>query len=393
MAHIQKVNPQACERCAPRGGVVTHYEVRWAEMAFNGSGVAKRYRQQTFHTRREANAWRAEVESATGPVRDASAGEALFGSVAEAWLASLEPRVATGKLKARTHEEYGAVLRRHVLPAWAAVPVGAITGRTAEAWAQGLSERGIAARTFRNAWAGFNRVLLYAVRHDIIDTNPAALVDLGGRSTAGEEFEGRALTAEEVAAVVEEIADPTHQLVVLFLAYTGLRAAELAGLDVGDLASGAVRVNRTRRKVRGGWETGTPKSRASRRTVPLDGWLAELLTEYTAGRSADERLFPVEPSNFYRRVFIPAVRAAGLPHTRLHDLRHTFATLQLRNGPPDHYLQVSRWLGHADAGVTLKVYAHVIPQPDAGKAHQLPPPPLRSRRSTVVVPLRGRRTG
>lgn len=151
MAHVQKVHPRDCDDCAPRGGVVTHYEVRWTEMAFNGVGVSKRYRQQTFHTRREALAWKAEVETAPGSVRNASAGAAPFGSVSEEWLASLLPRVANGKLKARTHEEYGAVLRRHVLPAWAGVPIGAVTGRTAEVWAQRLAASGLKPRTFRNA--------------------------------------------------------------------------------------------------------------------------------------------------------------------------------------------------------------------------------------------------
>jgi integrase len=384
-------------------------------MAFDGTGVAKRHRQQTFHTRKEANAHKAEVETTRGPMRDASAGDVVFGSVAQAWLDSMLPRVASGRLKERTHRDYGAVLRRYVLPTWAGVPIGAVTGRTAEAWAQSVSERGLRPQTFKHAFTTFSRVLAYAARHDIIPANPAALVDLSGRTTASGRFEGRALTADQVAAIVEQIERPVHQLVVLFLAYTGLRASELAGLDVGDLTLngdiGAVRVNRTRRKVRGGWETGTRKSRASNRTVPLDGWLAEMLDDYLCGEHPDPNapLFPtpkirglqldwdtpIEPHNFYANTFTPAVRAAGLPHTRLHDLRHTFATLQLRNGPPDHYLQVSRWLGHADPGVTLRVYAHVIPQPDAGKQHQVPPPPIRSRGRTVVVALRGRgrRTG
>lgn len=101
-------------------------------------------------------------------------------------------------------------------------------------------------------------MLKYAVRHDILTVNPEDKVDLGARSLASEEFEGRALSPEEVVAIVGEVTNvyPVYALTVLFLAYTGLRAGELAGLNVGDVAlttdptgepAGAVRVERTRR--------------------------------------------------------------------------------------------------------------------------------------------------
>lgn len=67
-------------------------------------------------------------------------------------------------------------------------------------------------------------------------------------------------------------------------AYSGLRAGELAGLNVGlsevEGRNGSLRVTRTRRAVRGGFETGTPKSKRSRRTVPIDGWFADDLRRY-----------------------------------------------------------------------------------------------------------------
>ena len=73
---------------------------------------------------------------------------------------------------------------------------------------------------------------------------------------------------------------PIYALAVMFAAFTGLRAGELAGLNVGDLtlpqvlgSAGSVNVTRTRRAVRGGWETSTPKSAKSRRVVPMmRGW-------------------------------------------------------------------------------------------------------------------------
>jgi integrase len=74
---------------------------------------------------------------------------------------------------------------------------------------------------------------------------------------------------------------------VEFMAYTGLRAAEVSGLEVGDLvfAPGprcSVNVRRTKERKNGQWVAGTLKSKKSRRTVPLPPWLAERMADYLA---------------------------------------------------------------------------------------------------------------
>ena len=100
---------------------------------------------------------------------------------------------------------------------------------------------------------------------------------------------------------------PIYALVVMFAAFTDLRAGELAGLNVGDLtlpqvlgSAGSVNVTRTRRAVRGGWETSTPKSAKSRRVVPIDAWLADDLRAFLAndhphGRPANADYDPAAP--------------------------------------------------------------------------------------------------
>jgi integrase len=153
-------------------------------------------------------------------------------------------------------------------------------------------------------------------------------------------------------------------------------------------------VRRTRRKVKGGWAEGTPKSEKSRRRVDLPNWLAEEMHDYLAthprateptaplfpnrrrggythgargskveGSEAHGALDwsePIEPSAFYRNVFKPALVAAGLPApTRLHDLRHTAFSLLLANGADPYW--VSEQAGHSSYRVTLDVYAHFIP--------------------------------
>jgi integrase len=141
--------------------------------------------------------------------------------------------------------------------------------------------------------------------------------------------------------------------------------------------------------------------------VPLDGWLVERMAAYleTHPRADDPTapLFPnrrkggapgpraldwdqpVEPGALYDSLFKKALAAVGLPTSapatddtpavrgvRLHDLRHTFAVLSLSAG--EHYMQVSRWLGHGNFSITLNVYGGYIPQDEGGKAAPLAAP-------------------
>lgn len=110
---------------------------------------------------------------------------------------------------------------------------------------------------------------------------------------------------------------------------------------------------------------------------------------------------------FYKNLLRPALEAVGLPASRpatadaptvrgvrLHDLRHTFATLQLSAGV--HFMQVSKWLGHSTFTLTLDVYGDYIAEEDGGALNTLPEPTAPVKQAdlpTNVVPLHLRTTG
>jgi integrase len=109
---------------------------------------------------------------------------------------------------------------------------------------------------------------------------------------------------------------------------------------------------------------------------------------------------------YYKNLLKPALEAVGLPASRpatadtpavegvrLHDLRHTFAVLQLSAGV--HFMQVSQWLGHATYSLTLDVYGGYIPTEDGGAANNLPEPPAPAKSAETpnnVVNLFGRQS-
>lgn len=95
-----------------------------------------------------------------------------------------------------------------------------------------------------------------------------------------------------------------------------------------------------------------------------------------------------------RHVFTRMLEKAELRQMRIHDLRHTFATLLLQAGAPITY--VSQQLGHADASITLRVYAHYLPDPsrkDVGPARRATRRNPRATRADGVSNRRVRTRG
>lgn len=102
------------------------------------------------------------------------------------------------------------------------------------------------------------------------------------------------------------------------------------------------------------------KTRNARRDVPVSASLARALWPICAGRTADVPLFAtgtgsrLNYSNLRRRVLTPAAKAAVVEWMTFHSLRHTCASRLLSEGGKNP-VQVSKWLGHADAGFTLRI--------------------------------------
>jgi integrase len=212
------------------------------------------------------------------------------------------------------------------------------------------------------------------------------------------------LTAEEVEAIADHLTaaspDAPWGSLVRFMAWTGLRTGEVAGLNIGDvdLLRKTVTVRRTR-SIRGGvWAEHTPKSGRSR-VVPLMPWVGEDLTNLLAmhptpndpkaplwpgsrpgaaggsPKSGDQRSGsvdfsrPWEAGTFLRRRFRPAVDALDIGPTRLHDLRHTFASLCASRAVPS--AQVADWMGHANDVITRQIYTHLFDADSATHADRL----------------------
>lgn len=170
------------------------------------------------------------------------------------------------------------------------------------------------------------------------------------------------LNPAEVELLIEHT-DPSWRCAVRFLFMTGVRLGELAGLQWTDVdwASRRVIIRRQRSAIDG--ELRAPKTRAGTRWIDFP---AALVTELKAHQlrlaRGEEHVFPIDERNFRSRVWHPSLRRAGLRAIRIHDARHTHASLLIGSGAD--IVDVSRRLGHANPSITLSTYSHSFARRD-----------------------------
>lgn len=220
------------------------------------------------------------------------------------------------------------------------------------------------------------QALKQAVRWRLLPVNPAADVDL----PKWKKREMRAMSPEEAERFRRACEGRPMGLLFSFLLATGLRPGEALGLRWRDceLEARQVRVTQTLVRLKSGaWEFRPPKTRTSRRTVPVPRSLARELLEHRR-RQAARRLAkgpkwqdhdlvfsglqgqPIDAHNLGTRYFKAILKVARLSHElRVYDLRHSCATLLLAAG--EHPKVVAERLGHATTTLTLDTYTHVLP--------------------------------
>ncbi|KAF0967240.1 site-specific integrase [Gordonia sp. YY1] len=203
----------------------------------------------------------------------------------------------------------------------------------------------------------------------IVVRNPAALV----KSLPTEKSTMHTLSAEQVTALLKATAGDAFGIAWQLAVY-GLRRGEILALDWDsiDFDKGTVSISAARLAVSGGSVTGATKTKTSTRTLPMPDDLARALrAERKRQRElrlalgskwqdsglvvVDEFGSPPHPDTL-TKAWKSALSDAGLPHVRLHDARHSCATLMHMRGVP--VVVIAAWLGHQDAGFTLRTYAH-----------------------------------
>lgn len=289
---------------------------------------------------------------------------ASFESFVLTWLAT----VGIVKLKASGFKEYESICRRHLVPAFGDVPVEGVTASRIQEFVARQVESGLSPRSVTNEVQVLRRILDHAVTCGLVSENPVSKVTLPRQ----ERVEMRFLTPEQLHQMIE--ATPSSwRLLTAMAALLGLRKGEqlslLAFKDI-DLEAGVVRITKS---MRNGVVT-SPKTSASTGVVPLAESLVPLVELRRAHLADDALLFSRRdgsplPDGLPNRILAKALRDAGLPQVRWHDLRRSWTIAHLQAGTDLRTLQhLGRW---KSVDVLISTYSAYLPTVGDGAVRRL----------------------
>lgn len=307
----------------------------------------------------------AETEAAKLGWRDPEAAGKAWGE----WCLEWWP---TRSVSAGTESRDRTIRDAILMPKWATTRLVDINRHSVRAWAAEMIGEGAAPATVKRRVYLLSSSLTGAIDAEILESNPAAGLHLPSGQTDTRRYLSRD-EATRLLLALREHEGVGHDLVLTML-NTGLRWGEAVGLQVGrvDLERGILRVAEV-------WDDEVnelrpyPKSRRIRQ-VPLVPMLEPVLARAIGGRTEGyvflERGHVVHHSNWRTRVWLRAIEEAGIPGTRIHDLRHTYASWLLQAGIP--LAEVGRMLGHVSPATT-QIYAHLAEVPSAAILAALAP--------------------
>lgn len=339
-----------------------------------------RRRRKTFLKKSDADTFASNVEAdkSRGAYIDRDAGRITFKKYADDWLVAQT-------FEETTRQAVELRLRVHVYPTLGGKMLGQIKPSTIQAWMGSLNIKAASYR--RVVFANVSAILTAAVDDERISKNPCKAGSV--RAPRREAHKVIPWTGERVAAVREAL-PPRYRIAIELGAGLGLRQGEVFALspDDVDFLRGTVEVRRQVKLLASNrMFFGLPKGNKVR-TVPLPSYVRDQLAAFLADRPATTAVTlpwrdlsgsPVtvplvlttregtalNRNYFNTHVWKKALAAAGVEPTRengTHALRHYYASVLLDGG--ESIKAVSEYLGHADAGFTLRTYTHLMPSSD-----------------------------
>lgn len=289
-----------------------------------------------------------------------------FGEWAEEWRRG-ELR---GDLKPSSYQTYLGILNRHLLPAFAHLPLYGISAELIREFVAALEDRGLAKASVKAIVRVLSAILESAVEAGLLRSNPCRKIRIRPESPPGQ----RILSRREQGAMVKCLRNEkktARGLPALMSLYTGMRLGEICALRWRDIdwerGTAAVRCTAQRLRTDGGCRktalhVGSAKSASSVRVIPLPAFLMDMLRELCGERPGSGFIFgredrPAEPRTVQRH-FQRLARRLGIAGAHFHSLRHSFATRMLELGTDVKTLSVL--LGHASVRTTLDVYGHSL---------------------------------
>lgn len=332
--------------CSACGGRVFGWRARHR-------GPDRREHSKTFAKKSDAERHLAgqTTDAARGVWVDAALGRLTLAQWSERWLAT-----KTAAVKPKTIESYASLVRSRILPGLGAWSLAALRPSDIQAWIGEMHSAELSASRIRQAHVVLSLMLAAAVREGLLGRNVATGTELPRLPSA----EAAYFEPSEVERIALATPEP-YDLLVRLMGTLGLRFGEAAALRRRsvDLLRRRLVVEESMAELSSGIVYGPTKSHAARR-VPLTATLVAAFDDQLAHRvDGDPAALvfkapnggPLRHSNFYSRLWRPALAAANLPAVGVHVLRHSAAAALIASGASPKAVQTI--LGHRSAAFTL----------------------------------------
>ena len=329
----------------------------------NWQGIKKQKWKRGFATKKEALGFERDFleQQSANP-------DMTFQNLYEIYMEDMAARLKQSTLLTKK-----AVLQTHILPFFSSKPINEIKASDVRRWqAKLMSSPNNYSQTYlKKINTELNSIINYAKRFYDLNTNPCGKAGTIGKAKA-EEMDY--WTYDEYIAFREGVKDkPLSYICFEVLYWTGMREGELLALSLADIDfdNKTISINRTYLRIEGKDVFTSPKTRKSKRKIPIPDFLCQELSDYIQSRymlDADERLFPVTKS-YLAHEMIRGCKNTGIKKIRIHDIRHSHASLLINQGCDA--LMLADRLGHEKVSTTLNTYSHLFPHKQQELVHSL----------------------
>lgn len=329
----------------------------------NWQGIKKQKWKRGFATKKEALGFERDFLE-----KQSANPDMTFQNLYEIYMEDMAARLKQSTLLTKK-----TVLQTHILPFFGSKPINEIKASDVRRWqAKLMSSPNNYSQTYlKKINTELNSIINYAKRFYDLNTNPCGKAGTIGKAKA-EEMDY--WTYDEYIAFREGVKDkPLSYICFEVLYWTGMREGELLALSPADidLDNKIISINRTYQRIGGKDVFTSPKTSKSKRKIPIPDFLCQELSDYIQSRymlDADERLFPVTKS-YLSHEMIRGCKNTGVKKIRIHDVRHSHASLLINQGCDA--LMLADRLGHEKVSTTLNTYSHLFPHKQQELVHSL----------------------
>lgn len=328
----------------------------------NWQGETKQYKKTGFKTQKEAKEYeRAFLD------KQQNCCDMTFQSLYEYYIADCEVR-----MKPITVMNKESVFKTAILPYFGKLKVSDITPANVRQWQTALIKTGnYRATTLRKFHKTLSTIFNYAIKVYGLKTNPCKIAGSMGNTKSKEM---QIWTPDEFNRFMAELkGQPDKEALYMLLFYSGMRIGEACALTISDFDFENNTVSITKNYVvsKGKEFIYSPKTDKSKRTIMLPTTVMNKIRAYyfqLYDKRPDTRLFSLNEYT-YRKCLSLYSEKAGVKRIRLHDLRHSHASLLIHMNVP--IKQIAERLGHDNITITLNTYAHVYKEAEEALADKL----------------------